>query len=212
MEREEIGALAPTQICVGWWEVELRAARLRTRPWLERAALVERKVLPVVRTSEGCARLLDGHHFVLALATSGWIDRVRVETVADLRGNRHPLLEMHRRGWLHLQLRGAETAGLGALPAHLIDCPDDPHRSLAWALRKAGGFGKSPHPFAEFAWADHLRSAVPLDPGAPVTAGALRRSQQLAHRNEARHLPGWLAAPQASPDEPIRRTTRRRAA
>ncbi len=212
MEREEIGALGPTQICVGWWEVELRAARLRTRPWLERAALVERKILPVVRTSDGRARLLDGHHFVLALASSGWIDPVRVETVADLRGTRHPLLEMSQRGWLHLQLRGGETAGPDALPTRLIDCPDDPHRSLAWALRKAGGYDKSPHPFAEFAWADHLRPFIPLDPGDPITAGALRRSRQLAHRTEARHLPGWLAAPTATPREPSRRGARRRAA
>ena len=34
---------------------------------------------------------------------------------------------------------------------------DDPFRSLAGALRRAGGFAKDTRPFSEFLWADFLR-------------------------------------------------------
>jgi hypothetical protein len=34
---------------------------------------------------------------------------------------------------------------------------DDPFRSLAGELRRAGGFAKDTTPFSEFLWADFLR-------------------------------------------------------
>jgi hypothetical protein len=37
---------------------------------------------------------------------------------------------------------------------------DDPFRSLAGELRRAGGFAKDTTPFSEFLWADFLRRRV----------------------------------------------------
>lgn len=40
---------------------------------------------------------------------------------------------------------------------------DDPFRSVAAFTRYAGGYHKSPQPFAEFRWANHLRHLVPFN-------------------------------------------------
>ena len=39
----------------------------------------------------------------------------------------------------------------------MTDLKDDPFRSLAGELRRAGGFAKDTTPFSEFLWADFLR-------------------------------------------------------
>lgn len=214
VEPVDIEALSPTQLCVGWWEVGKRAARLQTRPDEEIAALVERKILPVVLGPGGRKHLLDGHHFALALATSGRGQVVQVEIVADLRRGsyRQALERMRSRGWLYLRSRGIDEDDLEALPESLADCSDDPHRSLAWAVRKAGGFGKSLDAYAEFAWADYFRERLPLAPDTPIPTPLVQRARRLAHRVEAAHLPGWLRSPASKPELTSERGTRRRAA
>ena len=56
------------------------------------------------------------------------------------------------------------------LPSSVAGLRDDPYRSLAGLVRRAGGFEKSGRPFAEFVWANHLRTRVRLP--APGAAGA----------------------------------------
>lgn len=48
------------------------------------------------------------------------------------------------------------------LPRSVAELGDDPYRSLAGLVRRAGGYEKSARPFAEFVWANHLRERVPL--------------------------------------------------
>jgi hypothetical protein len=50
------------------------------------------------------------------------------------------------------------------LPCSVAELGDDPYRSLAGLVRRAGGYEKSARPFAEFVWANHLRERVPLPP------------------------------------------------
>jgi hypothetical protein len=42
------------------------------------------------------------------------------------------------------------------IPKRVSDLVDDPFRSLAGELRRAGGFAKDTTPFSEFLWADFL--------------------------------------------------------
>jgi len=46
------------------------------------------------------------------------------------------------------------------MPQSVAELTDDPYRSLAGALRRAGGFAKSAAPFSEFQWADRLRCEI----------------------------------------------------
>lgn len=58
-----------------------------------------------------------------------------------------------------------------ALPLSVAGLKDDPYRSLAGMVRRAGGFEKSARPFAEFVWADHLRGRVQLPPSSVAAVG-----------------------------------------
>lgn len=58
------------------------------------------------------------------------------------------------------------------LPASVAGLRDDPYRSLAGLVRRAGGYEKSARPFAEFVWANHLRPRVPLALAAAKAAAA----------------------------------------
>ncbi|MFX4543585.1 ParB-like protein, partial [Acinetobacter baumannii] len=78
--------------------------------------------------------------------------------VADLR----PLSQdafwvfLDNRGWLHPFDEQGQRRGYGDIPKRIRDLADDPFRSLAGAVRQAGGYAKETTPFSEFIWADYL--------------------------------------------------------
>jgi hypothetical protein len=71
---------------------------------------------------------------------------------------------------------------------------DDPYRSLAGELRRAGGFAKEVTPFSEFLWADFLRNRVKPNVLARDFANALIEAMALAKSSDANYLPGWCGA------------------
>jgi hypothetical protein len=68
---------------------------------------------------------------------------------------------------------------------------DDPFRSLAGELRRAGGFAKDTTPFSEFLWADFLRRRIPRRRVDKNFSAAVRQAMKLAKAQEAHYLPGW---------------------
>jgi hypothetical protein len=68
---------------------------------------------------------------------------------------------------------------------------DDPFRSLAGELRRAGGFAKDTTPFSEFLWADFFRRRINRKLVESDFAHALESALQLAKSKEANSLPGW---------------------
>ena len=68
---------------------------------------------------------------------------------------------------------------------------DDPFRSLAGELRRAGGFAKDTTPFSEFLWADFLRRRVKRKTVETHFEDALEQALVLAKKEEASYLPGW---------------------
>jgi len=68
---------------------------------------------------------------------------------------------------------------------------DDPYRSLAGALRRAGGYAKDTEPFSEFLWADFLRRRIKRKQAQAHAAAALEEALRLARSKDAAYLPGW---------------------
>jgi hypothetical protein len=68
---------------------------------------------------------------------------------------------------------------------------DDPYRSLAGALKRAGGYAKDKTPFSEFRWADFLRCRIPRELAERHSGRALALAMHLAQESEASALPGW---------------------
>ena len=98
---------------------------------------------------------------------------------------------MEFRGWAHPFDARGNRRPCREIPHQLAKLRDDPYRSFANRVHAAGGYAKSPAPFAEFLWADFFRkrvSATALRRRPPV---ALRAGLRLAKSSAARYLPGW---------------------
>jgi hypothetical protein len=67
----------------------------------------------------------------------------------------------------------------------------DPFRSLAGALKRAGGYAKDKAPFSEFRWADFLRCRISRELVERHFGRALALAMNLAQSTDAASLPGW---------------------
>lgn len=104
------------------------------------------------------------------------------------------------RGWCHPYDAAGERRAFADIPKSLEAMEDDPYRSLAGELRRAGGYAKEVLPFAEFLWADFLRRRVKRSLVEEDFGAALTKALKLAAQDQAQHLPGWCGA--ASDDVP----------
>jgi hypothetical protein len=77
------------------------------------------------------------------------------------------------------------------IPKTVLQLKDDPFRSLAGELRRAGGFAKDTTPFSEFLWADFFRRKIKRKTVEADFAAAIERALRLARSEEAEYLPGW---------------------
>ncbi len=78
------------------------------------------------------------------------------------------------------------------LPRDIRGLADDPYRSLAWYVRKAGAFENSEKNFAEFRWANFFRERKLLDKeGIAGWERALVKAVKLSQSSAARKLPGF---------------------
>ena len=68
---------------------------------------------------------------------------------------------------------------------------DDPYRSLAGEIRRAGGYAKDITPFSEFLWADLFRRRVARKTIEDDFARAVEKALAIAKSKDAIYLPGW---------------------
>jgi len=80
---------------------------------------------------------------------------------------------------------------LAVRPQDTVDLVDDPLRSLAGELRRAGGYAKDTTPFSEFLWADFMRRRISRSLAEDDFEKALKQAMKLAKSEEASYLPGW---------------------
>jgi hypothetical protein len=83
-----------------------------------------------------------------------------------------------------------------SMPASVDGLIDDPFRSLAGAIKTAGGYAKDKAPFSEFRWADFMRSRIPRELIDHHFGHALAVAMNFAHSAEAAVLPGWRRHPE----------------
>ena len=77
------------------------------------------------------------------------------------------------------------------IPKSVTGLIDDPFRSLAGELRRAGGFAKETTPFNEFIWADFLRRRISRKSVDEDFDRALKKAIKLSQSKDADFLPGW---------------------
>jgi hypothetical protein len=187
-----ISSLRPTQMTVGMREVEAKRKHWRENGGTKQAEFLGRHMIPAIRGPKDRLYIVDHHHLARALHEEGVKD-VLVTAIADLR--RLPKDEfwvvLDHHSWVHPYDAAGRRRTVEDLPKEISGLKDDPFRSLAGELRRAGAFAKDTTPFSEFLWADFLRRRLKRSAVQDNFAAALKKALALARGPEANHLPGW---------------------
>ena len=194
-----VADLVPTQMTVGMREVSFKRSRWRERSSREAANYLNTLRIPVVLGPSARHYLIDRHHLALALRDEG-IGEIAVSVVANLStlsfDNFWTSLE--RQNWTYPFDERGRRRCYNDMPETIDTLQDDPFRSLAGAVKRAGGYAKDEAPF-EFRWADFLRCRIARGLVERDFRRALAMAMQLAHRAEAAALPGYITAAGAVP-------------
>jgi len=184
--------LHPTQLTVGRIEVDQKRrewAKLGRRGRIEALA---NHWFPGVCGPDGRNYITDHHHFGLALLEED-VKRVSMLVLKDMSWLTPKAfwLAMDVHHWVHPYDQRGVRRLFTQIPRHLTHLEDDPYRSLAGEVRRAGGYAKDTEPFTEFLWADFFRSKVQAALIKKHFRRAVDEALGLARSNDARYLPGW---------------------
>jgi hypothetical protein len=189
--------LRPTQMTVGIREVKEKRMRLREywkqhKSKKKQGQFLGRHMIPVVLGPDKRYYVVDHHHLARALHDEGVADII-VTVIGDLSMVERQAFwgVMDNKRWVYPYDAKGERRPFKDLPKSVTDLKDDPFRSLAGELRRAGGFAKDTTPFSEFLWADFLRRKMSRDSVDSHFAKAMEKSLALAKGRDAIYLPGW---------------------
>lgn len=187
-----ISDLRPTQITVGMQEVREKRERLRMHPTKKIGKFLGSHMIPVVLGPKDHLYVIDHHHLALALHKERFRD-VLVTVVSDLSALDADAFwtVLDHRSWVHPYDAEGKRRAFSDIPKTITDLKDDPFRSLAGAIRRAGGFAKDTTPFSEFLWADFFRRRIKRRLVEKRFRSAARQALELAKSKDAHYLPGW---------------------
>ena len=187
-----IADLRPTQITVGMREVAAKRKRWRETGVSKGDKFLGRHVIPVILGPKRRHYVIDHHHLARALHDEG-VENVAVTIVANLEKLELDAFwtVMDDRSWMHPFDAKGRRRTYADIPKAVARMVDDPFRSLAGELRRAGGFAKDTTPFSEFVWADFLRRRLKRKTVEGDFERAVEKSLELARSTEADYLPGW---------------------
>ena len=192
-----VSDLFPTQMTVGMREVEIKSRQWREMPNDKATKYLNTHRIPVILGPDARHYIIDRHHLTLALRNEG-VREVPVSIVAD----------MHKfdfgEFWTKLESRSlthpfddeGRRRPYDDMPTSVDDLIDDPFRSLAGAVKRAGGYAKDRSPFSEFRWADFLRCHIARELVERHFGRAVGIAMNLSQSTEAAALPGWLRHPE----------------
>lgn len=186
-------SLRPTQMTVGMHEVKEKRRRWRQhKSKKKQAEVLGQHMIPVVHGPDGHHYVIDHHHLARALHDEG-VESVLVTIIADLTMiDRDSFwLVLDSRRWVYPYDAKGVRHPYKDIPKTVAELKDDPFRSLAGELRRAGGFAKDTTPFSEFLWADFFRRRLSRKSVADDFEKAVENALSLARSSDAVYLPGW---------------------
>ena len=187
-----IADLRPTQITVGFREVTEKRDAWKKKSGAKSSAFLGGHMIPVILGPKGRPYVIDHHHLARALLEAGQTE-ILTNTVADLSTLTKDSfwVVMDCKGWCHPYDATGRRRDFADIPTAVADLVDDPFRSLAGELRRAGGYAKDTTPFSEFIWADFLRNRIKRSAVVADFDKTLKQALTLAKGAEADYLPGW---------------------
>ena len=192
LARTALTRLRPTQLTVGYIEVEEKARQWAALGKKRLKSEIECHVFPAVLGPGKDYYIVDHHHLGIALLKEG-IKDVLVTVLDDLSWLKPAVFwrTMEFRAWSHPYDARGKRRDYSDMPQRLTQMENDPYRSLAGLVRNAGGFAKNQAPFVEFLWADFFRPLVAARSIKKDARRATRDGVRLAQSTDARYLPGW---------------------
>jgi hypothetical protein len=192
LKQVELKDLRPTQMTVGFKEVEAKRKSWDKLDEDERRQAMAQEFFPAVKGPKKRYFIIDRHHAALALAreSAAFVQVGVVKVLSDL-SEKSFWIFLDHFSWMHCYDANGERRPLDEIPKRFEDMQDDPYRSLVGELRDAGGFAKVDIPFLEFLWANYLRSRVAKSLLESKPKRALSESMALARSKQCSHLPGW---------------------
>jgi hypothetical protein len=187
-----IADLRPTQITVGMREVLVKRKRWRETGTKKGGKFLGKHMIPVILGPKRRPYVIDHHHLARALHDEG-VKELAVTVIVDLSvldGDAFWTV-LDNRNWMHPFDAEGRRRPHSDIPKSVSDLVDDPFRSLAGELRRAGGYAKDTTPFSEFLWADFLRRNLKRKAVERDFDHAMERALQLAKSPQANYLPGW---------------------
>jgi hypothetical protein len=186
-----IHLLRPTQITIG-----LKEVREKRDHWDQlgkhKAEFLGQHMIPVVIGPKGRPYVIDHHHLARALHDEGQRS-VLIQPIANLQAlsQEHFWRFLDNKGWLHPFDQHGERQPYSAIPKKIGQLKDDPFRSLAAAVRNAGGYAKDTTPFMEFIWADYFRTEFRPNDIRRHWKRTVDEAVALARGKPAHFMPGW---------------------
>jgi hypothetical protein len=196
LKKQKVLELKPTQFAVGMLEVDEKIATVRKYSKKQLRKFVDEMPVPVVRSPHQDLYVVDHHHFLSVCFNLG-IKKVHVKIIKDFSNTKMSYPQFWK--WMFKTRSAYPFCQFGEGPRKALYLPkdirglaDDPYRSLAWFVRKAGAFESSDKNFAEFQWANFFRARKLFDQYGPRgMPNALIKAVQLAQSPAARRLPGY---------------------
>jgi hypothetical protein len=184
--------LRPTQITVGMREVKAKRKTWRDTWTKKGEKFLGKHMIPVILGPKGRHYVIDHHHLARALHDEG-VKHVAVTVVANLSklDTESFWFNMDNHNWMHPFDDKGRRRSYEDIPNSVTELVDDPFRSLAGELRRAGGFAKDTTPFSEFIWADFLRRRMKRKLVEKDFERAVEQALELAKSIDADYLPGW---------------------
>jgi hypothetical protein len=188
-----ISDLRPTQIAVGMREIGIKRKRWRKTSLDDFARFQSTNSIPAILGPDERLYIIDRHHLARALSEEGVMKWPIVVVADDSRLDQDVFwAALESRNWTHPFDDNGRRRNYNDLPKSISDLVDDPYRSLAGALKRAGVYRKDKAPFSEFRWANFLRSRLNRKILDRDFEHAILLAARLAVGPDARLLPGYL--------------------
>ncbi len=192
LHQAPINSLHPTQLTIGFIEVEAKRTHLAALSPKDQQEFLESHPMPAVIGPGKDLYITDHHHLARAALEAGV--RSGYFTV-DADFSSHGLEEFWRKmdesSWVHPLDQNGVRHHYVSIPNRLNQLIDDVYRSLAGFVRDAGGYEKTRTAFAEFIWADFFRRNIAIEDVNTDFHGAVRHAQLLARSPLAKGIPGF---------------------
>lgn len=198
-KKTKILDLKPMQIPAGMLEVQEKAQDLRAMKNKELESWLKERSVPFIEDYKGRKRPVDHHHEARAAWEAGKEDIYTHRYLDDELHARIKALPRdqfyavaHAMGLFYDRDQfGAGPHDPNHLPEDVRSMADDSFRSVAWQVRKRGGYDKTSVPFAEFQWAQYFRERVKTYPTRADFEAAVTEAMKIVHDAGAKNLPGW---------------------